>query len=100
MDHQPMDVDQDRNRSPTVEGENGDRNGDQAQGQHARMRKRTRRACDKCSSSRTRCDGECPCRRCEGMITSILTMSISSPFEACRYHFSVPRVRQGLEYKH
>lgn len=26
--------------------------------EHARPRKRTRRACDKCSSSRTRCDGE------------------------------------------
>ncbi|KAK1253188.1 hypothetical protein MKX07_001265 [Trichoderma sp. CBMAI-0711] len=33
--------------------------------EHARPRKRTRRACDKCSASRTRCDGECPCRRCE-----------------------------------
>lgn len=33
--------------------------------EHARPRKRTRRACDKCSSSRTRCDGEYPCRRCE-----------------------------------
>lgn len=28
--------------------------------EHARPRKRTRRACDKCSSSRTRCDGEYP----------------------------------------
>ncbi|KIW18384.1 hypothetical protein PV08_02672 [Exophiala spinifera] len=28
-------------------------------------RKRTRRACDKCSSSRARCDGQCPCRRCQ-----------------------------------
>lgn len=35
-----------------------------ARGEHARPRKRTRRACDKCSSSRTRCDGELPCRRC------------------------------------
>ncbi|PTB78807.1 hypothetical protein M440DRAFT_1201733 [Trichoderma longibrachiatum ATCC 18648] len=26
--------------------------------EHARPRKRTRRACDKCSASRTRCDGE------------------------------------------
>ncbi|KAL8351326.1 hypothetical protein RB601_000623 [Gaeumannomyces tritici] len=33
--------------------------------EHARPRKRTRRACDKCSASRTRCNGECPCRRCE-----------------------------------
>ncbi|UKZ70849.1 uncharacterized protein TrAtP1_011818 [Trichoderma atroviride] len=33
--------------------------------EHARPRKRTRRACDKCSASRTRCDGEYPCRRCE-----------------------------------
>lgn len=32
--------------------------------EHARPRKRTRRACDKCSNSRTRCNGECPCRRC------------------------------------
>lgn len=28
--------------------------------EHARPRKRTRRACDKCSSSRTRCNGELP----------------------------------------
>ncbi|KAK8926764.1 hypothetical protein VCV18_003225 [Metarhizium anisopliae] len=28
------------------------------QQEHARPRKRTRRACDKCSTSRTRCDGE------------------------------------------
>ncbi|KAK3944045.1 hypothetical protein QBC46DRAFT_376160 [Diplogelasinospora grovesii] len=34
--------------------------------EHARPRKRTKRACDKCSTSRTRCDGERPCRRCEG----------------------------------
>ncbi|UNI19510.1 hypothetical protein JDV02_005692 [Purpureocillium takamizusanense] len=34
-------------------------------GEHARPRKRTRRACDKCSASRTRCNGECPCSRCE-----------------------------------
>ncbi|KAL1993966.1 hypothetical protein VTN49DRAFT_2635 [Thermomyces lanuginosus] len=27
-------------------------------------RKRTWRACDRCSTSRTRCDGACPCRRC------------------------------------
>ncbi|QUC22811.1 uncharacterized protein UV8b_07052 [Ustilaginoidea virens] len=33
--------------------------------EHARPRKRTRRACDKCSTSRTRCDGKCPCRRCQ-----------------------------------
>ncbi|PHH88413.1 hypothetical protein CDD83_7557 [Cordyceps sp. RAO-2017] len=33
--------------------------------EHARPRRRTRRACDKCSTSRTRCDGEYPCRRCE-----------------------------------
>ncbi|TQV99013.1 transcriptional activator xlnR [Cordyceps javanica] len=33
--------------------------------EHARPRKRTRRACDKCSTSRTRCNGEYPCRRCE-----------------------------------
>ncbi|KAJ9155719.1 Transcriptional activator xlnR [Pleurostoma richardsiae] len=39
--------------------------GDELNQEHARPRKRTRRACDKCSSSRTRCDGEFPCRRCE-----------------------------------
>ncbi|ATY65273.1 transcriptional activator xlnR [Cordyceps militaris] len=33
--------------------------------EHARPRKRTRRACDKCSTSRTRCNGEYPCRRCK-----------------------------------
>ncbi|OAA64102.1 transcriptional activator xlnR [Akanthomyces lecanii RCEF 1005] len=33
--------------------------------EHARPRKRTRRACDKCSTSRTRCNGEYPCRRCQ-----------------------------------
>lgn len=26
----------------------------------ARPRKRTRRACDKCSTARARCDGDCP----------------------------------------
>ncbi|KAL8386993.1 hypothetical protein RB595_010238 [Gaeumannomyces hyphopodioides] len=38
---------------------------DEELSEHARPRKRTRRACDKCSASRTRCNGECPCRRCE-----------------------------------
>ena len=33
---------------------------DEQHQEHARPRKRTRRACDKCSTSRTRCDGECP----------------------------------------
>ncbi|KAF3763562.1 hypothetical protein M406DRAFT_341050 [Cryphonectria parasitica EP155] len=28
--------------------------------EHARPRKRTRRACDKCSASRTRCNGAYP----------------------------------------
>lgn len=36
-----------------------DADGDESR-EHARPRKRTRRACDKCSSSRTRCDGEYP----------------------------------------
>ena len=31
---------------------------DSEHNEHARPRKRTRRACDKCSTSRTRCDGE------------------------------------------
>ncbi|KAI1849557.1 hypothetical protein JX265_013622 [Neoarthrinium moseri] len=34
--------------------------------EHARPRKRTWRACDKCSIQRARCDGAHPCRRCEG----------------------------------
>ncbi|KAH6999544.1 transcriptional activator xlnR [Ilyonectria destructans] len=29
------------------------------------LRKRVNRACDKCSASRTRCDGQSPCRRCK-----------------------------------
>lgn len=34
--------------------------GEDGRKEHARPRKRTRRACDKCSASRTRCDGELP----------------------------------------
>lgn len=43
----------------------GEAEGDNLSREHARSRKRTLRACDKCSTSRTRCDGECPCRRCK-----------------------------------
>lgn len=38
----------------------GKAEGDEVSKEHARSRKRTLRACDKCSKSRTRCDGECP----------------------------------------
>ncbi|CAN6644895.1 hypothetical protein TRVA0_020S02476 [Trichomonascus vanleenenianus] len=31
------------------------------------MVKRVRKACDRCSSARTRCDGKQPCQRCSGM---------------------------------
>jgi hypothetical protein len=55
MDDDPMEVDRDRNGSPNTDGGQGE-HGDQSE--HARPRKRTRRACDKCSASRTRCDGE------------------------------------------
>ncbi|KAK0385094.1 hypothetical protein NLU13_7572 [Sarocladium strictum] len=56
MDETGIDQDSDRDADPAT---------DQAPNEHARPRKRTRRACDKCSTSRTRCDGECPCRRCK-----------------------------------
>ncbi|KAL0938605.1 uncharacterized protein CTRU02_205215 [Colletotrichum truncatum] len=35
---------------------------------NGKSRKRTTRACDKCFSSRTRCDGNLPCRRCTGRL--------------------------------
>ncbi|KAM3552006.1 hypothetical protein MY1884_007428 [Beauveria asiatica] len=47
--------------------------------EHARPRKRTRRACDKCSTSRTRCNGEYPCRRCEGPFNYIQTETERTP---------------------
>ncbi|CAN8100172.1 unnamed protein product [Discula destructiva] len=60
--------------------------------QTARPRKRTRRACDKCSTSRTRCNGEHPCRRCkEYGYTCCYNREIKKRGRAA----TAPRARQG-----
>lgn len=50
-----------------------DHDGEQVHGN----RKRTARACDRCSIARTKCDGKQPCYRCLSMLTPNLLYQCS-----------------------